>query len=120
MLNNFYLEAGRRLNVEYEIPDSTISHIWTNEQLSVIKEEIQAFENTLDNDEDIGIYLTQFGQSFLMYVTQISCKSPVLLKFKGKVNGEDAILLQHVNQLNFLLTKVKRVERTPRIPIGFY
>ena len=46
-------------------------------------------------------------------------ENPVLMVFKGFVNGKEATLLQHINQLNFLLTSVDKAPEKPKIKIGF-
>lgn len=82
---------------------------------------IRDFERKLNPDEESAVYLAAFGQSVLMSVTQIGYKEPYIITFKGFVNGESAQLIQHVNQLSFLLTKVKK-ETPPEVPprrIGF-
>ena len=43
----------------------------------------------------------------------------VLMIFKGYVNGNEATLIQHIHQLNFLLTAIKKEPEKERIPIGF-
>ncbi len=99
-----------------------IRHMWSDTQFDIIKKYIQAYEQTLNPDEEIGVCLAQFGQSVLMQVTEITYEKSVTLVFRGLVNGEESILIQHISQLNFLLTKIKKVEEEPpkpRRPIGF-
>ena len=54
-----------------------------------------------------------------MYVTQASYEDPVLMVFKGFVNGREATLIQHINQLNFMLTSVEKEPDRPKRKIGF-
>ena len=68
---------------------------------------------------DTQFWLTNFGQSVLMQVTEISYRMPVLMIFKGYVNGVESTLIQHVNQLSFLLTSVKVDPERPKQKIGF-
>ena len=85
-----------------EIPeiniDTPAQHMWADEQFQILKKYIQAFENSLDPEHEVGIMMTNFGQSVLMYVTQVSYEDPVLMVFKGFVNGREATLIQHINQ----------------------
>ena len=99
--------------------DTPIQHMWADEQYAILKKYIMEFENNLDEEHEVGMMLTSFGQSVLMVVTQIEYEDPVLLVFKGLVNGSEATLIQHINQLSFMLTSVKKEEDRPKIKIGF-
>jgi hypothetical protein len=41
------------------------------------------------------------------------------LVFRGYVNGNEATLFQHNNQLSFLLAAIPKEENKPKGPIGF-
>ena len=85
-----------------------------------IMEQIHDFEETLDAEHEIALKLASFGSSITMIVTDISYQNPDLLYFYGFVNGKDAQLIQHINQLNFLLTSVEREDKSkPARRIGF-
>ena len=99
--------------------DTPAQHMWADEQFSILRKYIQEFEESLDSEHEVGIFMTNFGQSILMQVTQITYENPVLMVFKGFVNGKEATLLQHINQLNFLLTSVDKAPEKPKIKIGF-
>lgn len=99
--------------------DSPIHHIWASEQFRFLQKYIQDFERTLDSEHEVGLMLTNFGQSITMQVTQITYEEPVLMVFRGFVNGQEATLIQHINQLNFLLTSVIKEEDRPKRKIGF-
>lgn len=106
-----------------EIPeiniDTPIQHMWANEQFEILKRYIQDFEQSLDAEHEVGIMMTNFGQSVLMNVHQITFEDPVLMVFKGYVNGREATLIQHINQLNFMLTSIKKESDHPKCQIGF-
>ena len=106
-----------------EVPDINIDfptqYMWSDTQFEIIREYIQAFEASLDDEHEVGLMLTNFGQSMLMQVTNISYEKSVLMVFKGYVNGNEATLIQHVHQLNFLLTKVQKEPDRPKRTIGF-
>jgi hypothetical protein len=89
---------------------------WQYEKLA---EQITEFQNALDDSQEIGLMFASFGQPIMMLVESIGYQNPNLLYFYGYVNGREAQLIQHMNQLNFLLT-VQKVEagRKPR-RIGF-
>ena len=95
------------------------SQIYANTQFEIIKRYILDFQASLDSEHDVGLLLTNFGQSILMEVTQIGYEEPVLMVFRGFVNGSEATLIQHVNQLSFLLTTVPKEPEKPQRQIGF-
>lgn len=103
-----------------EISDMPQWHMWSDTQFELIKKYIEAFEDSLDTEHEVGLLLTNFGQSVLMQVTEIGYEESVMLVFKGLVNGRNATLIQHINQLNFLLTSMERKEpKKPKQKIGF-
>ncbi len=83
-------------------------------------EEIIDFQNDLDENHEVGVLLASFGSSVVMNVTELGYQNPDMLYFYGFVNGNEARLIQHVNQLNFLLMSVEREDKTqPARRIGF-
>lgn len=115
---DFNLDAIRNnlANIEIDVPTQ---HMWSDTQFEIIKKYIQEFERKLDTEHEAGLLLTSFGQSVLMQVTHITYEKSVLMIFKGYVNGNEATLIQHINQLNFLLTAIKKEPEKKRVPIGF-
>ena len=99
--------------------DTPLQHMWADEQFEILKKYITAFEETLDDEHEVGMMLTNFGQSILMQVTNITYEEPVLFVFKGYVNEKESTLIQHMNQLNFLLTSVDKEPERPKRRIGF-
>lgn len=85
-----------------------------------IMEQIEAYEESLDDDKEIAVLLATFGSSILMSVTGIGYQNPDLIYFYGYVDGKPSQLIQHFNQLSFLLTSVDKEdpEQPPR-RIGF-
>lgn len=85
-----------------------------------IMEEIRNFEEQLDSEHEIALKLASFGSSITMSVTSIGYQNPDMLYFYGFINGKDAQLIQHINQLNFLITSVERIDKSkPARRIGF-
>lgn len=100
----------------YRIRDYSLAD-WKYEK---IMEEIAEYEAKLDNDHEIALRLASFGSSTVMVVTSVGYQNPDMLYFYGFVNGKNAQLIQHVNQLNFLITSVEREDKTkPARRIGF-
>lgn len=80
---------------------------------------IDNFQNELDSEHEASVYLANFGQNILLDVTQVICEPPSLIIFKGYCNGKQSTLIQHVDQLNFLLTSVEKKPDLPKRKIGF-
>lgn len=88
-------------------------------QFKIIHDYILEFENSLDAEHEVGMLLTNFGQNILLQVTYVSYEYPSIMIFKGYSNGKTATLIQHVSQLNFLLTSVQKEPNRPKRKIGF-
>ena len=89
---------------------------WKYEKLV---EQIKEFEEILDDDHEIALKLASFGSSVVMSVTDIGYQNPDILYFYGFVEGKEQ-LIQHISQLNFLITFVEREDKTkPARRIGF-
>ena len=102
-----------------KIAPSPSVYSYADTQFDILREQIEEFEATLDSEHEVGIWLTNFGQSMLMQVTEISYKMPVMMIFKGFINGTKSTLVQHVNQLSFLITSVQKEPDRPKRTIGF-
>ena len=72
-----------------------------------IMEEIYNFEKELDDSHEVAIKLTSFGSAITMVVTDIGYQNPDMLYFYGYVNGKRTQLIQHMSQLNFLISAVE-------------
>lgn len=92
---------------------------WVDSQFAILKRRIEEFEQDLDKEHEVGMLLASFGQSVLMNVVQIEYEYPVLFVFKGYVDGEKSTLIQHINQLNFLLKAVEKEKGRAKRKIGF-
>lgn len=77
--------------------DLPTQHMFSDTQFEIIKKYIQEFEKTLDKEHTVGVMLTNFGQSILMQVEEITYEKSVVLVFKGIVNGQKSTLIQHIN-----------------------
>lgn len=89
-------------------------------QQEVIINHIKEFQDTLDSEHEVGLFLTNFGIQKTMIVTDIGFANPVLIIFYGYVDGVDSELIQHISQINFLLTAVAKPDQSkPARRIGF-
>lgn len=120
-LANFEIPQIKVPDYSSIIPDMDLPtrHMFSDTQFEIIKKYIQDFESTLDKEHVVGVMLTNFGQSILMQVEEITYEKSVVLVFKGWVNGQKSTLIQHINQLNFLLTSVPIEKEVKKRPIGF-
>ncbi len=86
-----------------------------------IRRQIDDFEADLDQDFEVGVRLVSFGQSITFHVSAIGWMQPSLIVFKGYTDSEEPVeLIQHVNQISFLLMKIKRLDTSvERRTIGF-
>jgi len=100
-------------------PPPASAYSFADTQFEIIKKYVIDFQKSLDAEHDIGLLLTNFGSTMLMEVTSIGYERSVLLVFKGCVNGRDSTLIQHISQINFLLTSVSKAPDTPKRKIGF-
>lgn len=107
------------IDIDFPVIDTPVQYMWSETQFEIIKDYVEKFEATLDSEHEVGLILTNFGQSMVMQVTNISYEKSVLMVFKGYVNGNEATLIQHVHQLNFLLTKIEKEPNRPKRTIGF-
>jgi len=95
------------------------SYTMANSAYEHIAKEIEKFQNTLDSEHEVGLMLASFGQTVMMAVEDIDYQNPNLLYFYGTIDGSPAQLIQHLNQLNFVLTAVSRQPELPARRIGF-
>lgn len=102
-----------------DIEPLPMAYSYSDTQFEILSKHIKAFEKTLDSEHEVGLILTNFGQTITMQVTEISYEESVLMIFKGYVNGRMSTLIQHVSQLNFLLTSVEKEPDRPKRTIGF-
>lgn len=96
-----------------------VAYSYSDTQFELLQKYIEEYQRTLDDEHEVGLLLTNFGQSILMQVCEISYEESVLLIFKGYVNGKYSTLIQHVSQLNFLITSVEKEPDKPKRKIGF-
>ena len=84
-------------------------------------EEIRDYQNKLPDTEDVAISIVQFNQSTTILVRKIGYIGYNLVCFHGEdASGKTLELIQHVQQLNFLLMVVPKTEpEIPKRQIGF-
>lgn len=113
---------GLNRDFEYNVKalDIPRNYHMADYQYELIMEEIRDFEETLDEEHEVALKLSSFGQNITLSVTDIGYANPNTLYFHGRVGESAATLIQHVSQLNFLLLSVKKADpEKPPLRIGF-
>ncbi len=103
----------------FEVKPHPSTYAYSDTQFQIIKKHIQKYEASLDADHEVAVWLTNFGQRVMMVVTNITYEKSVLMVFHGFVDGVESTLIQHISQLNFLLTKVPKEVGREKRKIGF-
>ena len=81
--------------------------------------QVQQFQESLDESDEIGVQLANFGKAAEIHIRSIGFKNPNIIEFSGvDLDNNFVTLIQHISQLNFLLITVKPVEEKP-FRIGF-
>jgi hypothetical protein len=82
--------------------------------------EIRSFQSELDNSLDVALQLISLPH-YVIQVDQVGFYQPNLIVLYGRIDGRATRLVQHLSQLSFLLTSVKRQNPDePRRQIGFH
>lgn len=106
-----------------KLPDDVLdirNYFLADYQYELLCKYIKQFQDDLDDEHEIGLQLTSFGQSITLNVTDIGYSNPSIIDFYGYVNGNKAHLIQNINQLNFLLISVPKADpNKPARRIGF-
>ena len=84
-----------------------------------LSERMAEFQKGLAENEELGVKLANYGEAAEIHVRQMAYSNPNLIEFGGvDTNGNEVVLVQHISQLNFLLTALKAVEEKA-FRIGF-
>lgn len=105
---------------EFKIPDFERPFSTAEEVCDYFRDLFEAFEQSLDQSEEIGVAVANFGVTRNIVVHAVAHLGPSLVIIKGTENNEPVVLCQHLSQLSFLLIPVKRTNpEEPRRVIGF-
>lgn len=98
-----------------------VSHGYANIFYEQLVDEIKDFDNSLDDEYEVGVKLITYGNTYQFYLTDIGYHNPYLIYFYGELSdGSPIQLIQHVSQINFVLIKLKKQHpEKPKRKIGF-
>ena len=119
MLNDYSKLISALQPPDFDFEPLPIAYSYSDTQFEILQKYIEEYQASLDDEHEVGLLLTNFGQSILMQVCEVSYEHSVLLIFKGYVNGKYSTLIQHINQLNFLITSVEKEPDRPKRKIVF-
>jgi hypothetical protein len=108
-------------SLHFEVPE-LVNYNDAQWQFKAICEQMKKFQDELDDDHEIALKLTSFGQSITMNVTDIDYEDPCLIYYYGYVGEKYSQLIQHVSQINFLMMAVPKADPSKaarRVTIGF-
>jgi len=112
-------EAAQALaerNAKAELSDESVIALAELAKLNLASEfhaylhsHIAEFDERLDDAHEVGLRLVSFGQAITFHVEEIGFDNPSLIVFSGTTEvGQPVTLVQHVSQISFLLTSLKR------------
>ena len=85
-----------------------------------LQERLREFQNALEDDEELGVRLANFGEAARLHIRSIGYANPNLIEFYCvNSEGEDVTLVQHLSQLSFMLVAVKALEAEEPYRVGF-
>lgn len=101
-----------QVNRQIEINASKMQFDSRAEQVAYyLYEEIRDYQNNLPDTEDVAMSIVQFNQSITIFVKEIGYIGYNLVCFHGEdTSGKPLELIQHVQQLNFLLMVVQKTK----------
>ena len=82
---------------------------------------MRKFESKLDENHEVAVRLVTFGQAIIFHVSAVGYIDPSLVIFRGCTDSAELVeLIQHVNQISFLLMRAQRLDpENPKQKIGF-
>lgn len=104
------------------------SELWKNAEANLasnffkqLAKRIHSFDNSLDENHEVGIRLVSYGQILSFHLKDIGYSDPSLIILSGVTdNGDTVEVIQHVTQISILLMKLPRREpEKPKRKIGF-
>ncbi|TFD93594.1 MULTISPECIES: DUF6173 family protein [Jeotgalibacillus] len=103
--------------IEQRLAEENYASAFYTKIVDMIKE----FEKGLDRDHEVGARLVNYGQSVQFHIQDLGYYNPSLIRFMGTLdNGSRIELIQHVNQISFILMALPKLkEDEPPKRIGY-
>jgi hypothetical protein len=105
-----------------KFPKTILDQNLASEFYDRLKQRIEEFDQSLDQDHEVGVRLVSFGQTVIFHVLGMGYSNPSLIIFFGASHedGSPIELIQHVSQISMLLIRLPRNDPSkPKRPIGF-
>lgn len=86
--------------------EENANRIWKS-----ICEEIKMFQNNINHNEEVALLIANLGQSVTLRLKAIGLLSTYLTYFKGTIDNVDNVdcqVIQHIEQVNFLMMPVPK------------
>ena len=86
----------------------------------IIGQKIIEFQSTLSEVQDVVLQIIQFNDAVTLYVTGVYHLGMGLVVFQGLDSNDIPYeIVQHINQINVLMTVVPKPAEVPHRKIGF-
>lgn len=77
-----------------------------------IMKKIEEHQNSLQENEELGLKLANFGEASQIHIRSIGYKNPNIIEFFGiNLDGNTVTLIQHISQINFMIITLKAFEK---------
>lgn len=86
--------------------DNSVKLSW-----EIICNQIKIFQNNIDYNKEVALLISNLGQPITLRLKDIGFFNPYFISFKGTTDKDDienCQVIQHISQVNFLLTSVPR------------
>ena len=119
-MNNFNLPKMQEFTFIKPIAQKIAEDNYASNFATRILEQVNTFNNALGDEYEAGVCLANFGEVIQFPVAALGYINPSLLIFFGiDEEGSPRELIQHVSQINFALTSIKRKDTSEaKRPIG--
>ncbi len=90
------------------------------EMFQFIQARMANFQKNLPEDYEMGVKLANYGVAAEIHIRGMGFQNPSIIEFYGMLEGgKQAILVQHVAQLNFMLLAVPPLDDARPYRVGF-
>jgi len=85
-----------------------------------LMQELAEFEDGLDEDQEVVLQLANFGAPQALHIRRINFQNPNMIEFDGVLDNNRQIrVLQHINQLNVIMSAAPPASARKPYRIGF-